>query len=97
METHGGIEILTLEEFAARMKVGETTVWKWIKHGRLKPGRHYIQIDRVIRFNWCSELIERLHEDCVAPEEMELASEPEEQPKERRRTRYAKCPINLNY
>lgn len=59
------VEILTLEEFAEKMKVGETTVWKWIRSGKLQPGRHYIQIERVIRFHWCRELVERLHEDCA--------------------------------
>lgn len=58
--------IITLEEFAQRMCVGESTVWKWIRNGNLKPGRHFIQFDRVIRFHWCRELIERLHEDCCA-------------------------------
>lgn len=59
------VEILTLEEFAEKMKVGETTVWKWIRSGKLRAGRHYIQIERVIRFHWCRELVERLHEDCA--------------------------------
>ena len=58
------VEILTLEEFAEKMKVGETTVWKWIRSGKLRAGRHYIQIERVIRFHWGRELVERLHEDC---------------------------------
>jgi hypothetical protein len=58
--------ILTLEEFAEKMKVGETTVWKWIRSGKLRPGRHFIQYDRVIRFHWCTALIDRLHEDCCS-------------------------------
>ena len=62
------LEIITLEEFALRMLVGETTVWKWIRNGHLKPGRHFIQIERVIRFHWCRELIDRLQEDCSSEE-----------------------------
>ena len=57
-------DLITLEEFARRMQVGESSVWKWIRNGRLRPGRHFIRIDRVIRFSWGEELIQKLHEDC---------------------------------
>lgn len=58
------LEILTVEEFAVKMKVCETTVWKWIRNGKLLPGRHFIQLDRIIRFHWSVSLIDRLHTDC---------------------------------
>lgn len=84
------LEIITLEQFAERMQVGETTVWKWIKTGKLRPGRHFIQIDRVIRFHWCRELVERLLEDCqeVGDEETAVASEEPAVPESRKRHRY---------
>lgn len=84
------LEIITLEQFAARMQVGETTVWKWIRSGRLKPGRHFIQIERVIRFHWCRELVERLLEDCekAGDEETALISEEPAAPESRKRHRY---------
>jgi len=62
---HQGIDIIDLATFAERMGVAETTAWKWIRNGKLKPGRHFIQIDRIIRFSWGQELINRLHEDCL--------------------------------
>jgi len=84
------LEIITLEQFATRMQVGETTVWKWIRSGRLRPGRHYIQIERVIRFHWCRDLVERLHEDCqeTDSEEMAVVSEEPVAPEPRKRHRY---------
>lgn len=85
-------EIITLEEFAAKMKVSETTVWKWLRHGNLRPGRHYIQIERVIRFHWCRELVERLHEDCSAdrPEKPPAQRDWEDVPEEPEKQRYGK-------
>lgn len=68
-ESTDSLEIITLEEFARRMQVGETTVWKWIRTGKLKPGRHFIQFERVIRFHWCRDLLDRLHEDSSQGEE----------------------------
>ncbi|MCM0082971.1 helix-turn-helix domain-containing protein [Geomonas sp. Red32] len=86
------LEIITLEQFAERMQVGETTVWKWIRSGRLQPGRHYIQIERVIRFHWCRRLLERLHEDCSPNDSGDSAAPTtsEEAPQERRKNRYGK-------
>lgn len=73
------IEIITLEVFAERMHVGETTVWKWIRTGKLVPGVHFIKLDRIIRFEWGPELIKKLHEISAPPvlpdkyqEELEL-------------------------
>ncbi|WP_129127092.1 MerR family transcriptional regulator [Geomonas oryzae] len=90
------LEVITLEQFAARMQVGETTVWKWIRSGRLQPGRHYIQIERVIRFHWCRRLIERLHEDCSPNDSDDCAEQGTvvEVSKEKRKNRYGK---RINY
>ncbi|MEN6484862.1 MAG: hypothetical protein ABFD98_08265 [Syntrophobacteraceae bacterium] len=54
------IEILTTEEFYARMKIGRTTFFEWKRKGRLKAGRDFIQEGRVIRIFWSEELINRL-------------------------------------
>ncbi|MHB8173733.1 MAG: helix-turn-helix transcriptional regulator [Nitrospirota bacterium] len=36
-------EMITIEEFADRMKISRTTVFEWIKKDRLKAGKHYRQ------------------------------------------------------
>jgi len=59
------MELLTVEEFAERMKISRTTVFDWIRKGTLKSGRHYMKIGRVIRFEWGPELVKKLHEDCA--------------------------------
>lgn len=64
----GQIEILTVEEFADRMKFSRTTVFDWIKRGTLKAGRHYIKMGRIIRFEWGPELIKKLHDDSSVEE-----------------------------
>lgn len=91
-------EIITPEEFAERMKIGETTFWKWLNTGKLRPGRHFIQIDRVIRFPWCKELIWRILEDCLTeqPDQLEVG---EDQPvrKSHRRRKGGECPMDLSY
>lgn len=84
------VEILTLEEFAEKMKVGETTVWKWIRSGKLRAGRHYIQFERVIRFHWCRELVERLHEDCAEVLGEEEPTTPAEPITSRKRHKFGK-------
>jgi len=63
------MELLTVKEFAARMKISRTTVFDWIRKGALKAGRHYLKIGRVIRFEWGPELLQRLHEDSVKKQE----------------------------
>ncbi len=50
-------EVLTLEEFMERMKIGRTTVHKWKSIGRLQPGKHFIKNGRVVRFIWTKEVI----------------------------------------
>jgi len=60
-------EIINLEEFAKRMSVARTTVFDWIKKGKLLPGRHFFKIGRVIRFEWGPDLLKKLYEDSDAP------------------------------
>ncbi|MGC2425013.1 MAG: helix-turn-helix domain-containing protein [Nitrospirota bacterium] len=69
------MELLTIEEFAERMKISRSTVFDWIRKGRFKAGRHYMKIGRVIRFEWGPELILKLREDS-AKEHEKLQSNP---------------------
>ena len=66
------MELLTVEEFAKRMKISRTTVFDWIRKGTLKSGRHYIKLGRVVRFEWGPELLQKLHEDSVEGQEKPL-------------------------
>jgi excisionase family DNA binding protein len=59
------VDMLSIEEFAAKMSVGRTTVHEWLKSGRLRPGRHFIKIGGTIRFIWGAELLQRLLEDSI--------------------------------
>jgi hypothetical protein len=70
------IEILTLKEFAGRMKLSRTTVFDWMRKGILKAGRHYIKMGRVIRFEWGQDLLNKLHEDsqCLIDPESDCYS-----------------------
>jgi excisionase family DNA binding protein len=56
-------KLLTTNEFADRLNVSRTTVFKWIKDGTLMPGRHFIRIGRIVRFLWEPDLIREIHED----------------------------------
>ena len=66
------MELLTVEEFAERMKISRTTVFDWIRKGTLKSGRHFMKIGRVIRFEWGPELLQKLREDCTERQEKPL-------------------------
>lgn len=70
------MELLTVEEFAERMKISRTTVFDWIRKGTLKAGRHYLKIGRVIRFEWGHELVHKLHEDCVEEPQERVSGKP---------------------
>jgi excisionase family DNA binding protein len=54
-------ELLTVEEYAKRFGVSRTTIFEWKKRGKIKPGRHYIMIGRVLRFFWSIDVIRDLH------------------------------------
>ncbi len=45
-------DLLTVEEFAGKMKVSRSTVFGWLKSGLLQEGKHYFRIGRIIRFVW---------------------------------------------
>ena len=55
------IELLTIEEYARRFGVCRTTIFEWKKLGKLKSGRHFIKIGRVLRFFWSIDVIRDLH------------------------------------
>ena len=96
MEQHTA-ELLSVEGFARRMDISRTTVFEWIKRGQLKPGRHFIKVGRIIRFQWGEELLQKLHDDSV------LLNKVEEKPIEIKpaikvRNRVKNKPsINLDY
>jgi len=81
-------ELITIEEFAKHMGVSRTTAFDWKKHGRVKPGRDFIQIGRTIRFVWGPELLKRLLEDSLQAEEQAIIDKnPLRKPKNNNRVR----------
>jgi len=82
-------QLLTIEEFAKKMKVARTTVFNWLKTEKLQQGKHYLRIGRVIRFQW-PDVLEHLTEE-VEPIESAL-------PQPRRIVKRQKgVAINLQY
>ena len=74
-------EVLLLDEYAERLKVGRSTICNWKKDGSLKPGHHYFQKGKVLRFIWDIDLIMELHEisDIAAPSDTESLPEKSKQ------------------
>jgi|GEM_PF-1700472 len=62
-ELSNEIDVLTIEEYAERLKVSRATVFEWMREGTLKAGRHYIKIGRVVRFPWSMLAVEKILED----------------------------------
>jgi hypothetical protein len=52
MNSHSESELLKVEQFAQRLQVSRTTVFGWMKSGRLQENVHYFRIDRTLRFYW---------------------------------------------
>ncbi len=52
-----GFELLTVDEYAYRLKISRTTVFAMIKEGKLVNGVHFIKIGRSLRFLWDREAI----------------------------------------
>jgi predicted site-specific integrase-resolvase len=58
-------ELLTLDEYASRLKVCRATVFEWKRKGILRLGCHYLRFGRVVRFVWSEEAIAKMLEDST--------------------------------
>lgn len=85
------VEIITPEEFMARMHIKRTTYHKWKRTGMLVRGRHYIQVGGVTRILWSVQLLKDL--DNPGPKTVRPAKEGCQARKPRTRG----CAINLSY
>jgi excisionase family DNA binding protein len=85
MTSRSDPELLTVEEFAQRFRVGRSTVFFWIAGRKMIQGIHYYKIGKTIRIPWCVELLVSLSAD---------REEPESAPKKHGRNQES---INLDY
>jgi predicted DNA-binding transcriptional regulator AlpA len=90
------IELIKLEEFANRMGVSRTTVFEWMKTGKLLPRRHFMKVGRVIRFEWGPDLVRKLYEDSDVPSKVSHDIKPQPTRSSRTSAR-RKAAIDLNY
>ena len=65
MESPNIFELLYIDEYAKRFKVGRTTIFKWKKEGTLVPGQHFIQRGKIVRYIWARDLIMEIHENII--------------------------------
>ena len=94
-ETYHPFEVLTLKEFAIRMKVGRTKIFEWKRNGTLIPGRHFIQNGRIQRFIWRLDLIQEIHaSQRQLPKDDNKQFKPQCTRKHRQKNN---CTINLDY
>ena len=63
IESTEAFELLNADEFAKRLRVGRTTIFKWKKEGTLIPGRHFIKKGKIVRYIWARDLIMEIHEN----------------------------------
>ena len=63
MTSLSDIELLTVEEFAKRFRVGRSTVFDWIASKKMVQGIHYFRIGKTIRIPWSLELLASLSTD----------------------------------
>jgi excisionase family DNA binding protein len=68
------IELLTVEEFAQRFRVGRSTVFDWIASKKMVPGVHYFKIGKTIRIPWSLELLASLSTDSEDREKTPVRS-----------------------
>ena len=54
------IELLTVEEFAQRFRVGRSTVFLWIANKKMIQGVHFFKIANTLRIPWSMELLASL-------------------------------------
>ncbi|OEU72824.1 MAG: hypothetical protein BA869_08415 [Desulfuromonadales bacterium C00003107] len=57
MTSNHNFELIVVDEFAKRMGVGRTTVFKWKDENIVVQGEHYFSIGKVLRFLWSKETI----------------------------------------
>lgn len=55
-------ELLTVEEFAQKLKIGRSTLFDWVNKGILVRGKHFIKIGRILRFIWSDDMFASLAE-----------------------------------
>jgi excisionase family DNA binding protein len=60
MISHSDSELLTIEEFAKRYRVGRSTVFFWIASKKMIQGIHYFKIGKTVRIPWSMELLAAL-------------------------------------
>lgn len=65
---------LKLAEFADRAQIGESTVFQWMKEGRLREGVHYVRLGRALRFPF-PQCLEAPLEEARARREQRAAAE----------------------
>lgn len=90
-------EILLLEEFADRLKVGRSTVCNWKNDGTLIAGRHYIQRGKVVRYIWARDLILELHDENHQEKERDLKQKLSQNNTYNQEVSSKKTGINLDY
>ena len=95
IETYSHFELLTIEEYASRLQVGRTTIFKWKESGKLLPQQHFIQKGRIIRYVWDIETIRSLHEN-ENPDSDSKNLDPDFVT-EKKKDSTRKSAINLNY
>ena len=95
IETYSHFELLTVEEFAKRLHISRTTIFKWKESGKLVPQRHFIQKGRTVRFIWELETIRSLHENDTPDSDSKNLESDYVTEKKKDSTR--KSPINFNY
>ena len=63
MESADTFELLNIDEYAKRLSIGRTTIFKWKQDGTLVPGRHFIQKGKIVRYIWSLDVIREIHEN----------------------------------
>jgi hypothetical protein len=95
IKTYSFFELLPVEEYAKRLHVGRTTIFKWKESGKLVPQQHFIQKGRMVRFIWELETIRSLHDkDTPNSDSKNLESD---YMTEKKKDSTKKSPINFNY
>lgn len=58
-------QMIGIMEFACRMGVCANTVRNWIEDGRLKPGVHFLRVNRILRFPGDRASMEKIIRDMT--------------------------------